>query len=100
MTEAVHLDPRDYPSLSTADVARLLGRNAETIRRMVRRGDLKAYDVAGKWGFKPRDVDEVAFGRPVVPDQPLEFEASAPLPSRPAARGSVARLDEIERGAA
>lgn len=88
------------PSLSTADVARLLGLNPETVRRMARRGELQAYEVAGKWGFKPRDVDALAFAKPVTPDQEPEFEAPTPLPSRPSARGSVARLDEIERGAA
>ncbi|MGH2450280.1 MAG: helix-turn-helix domain-containing protein [Candidatus Limnocylindria bacterium] len=93
-------DPGDYPSLSPDDVAQLLGLHAETVRRMARRGQLRAYRVAGRLKFCLNDVDQLAFADPMLP---THREPAPPRHRRTSTRsgstGSVSRLDEIERDA-
>lgn len=92
------MSPDEYPNLSPRDVGRLLGLNAETVRRMARRGELACFMVRGRMRFRRADVDALAFGQPLR----IAREAQEPRQrrvNRPPGAGSLAALEELEREA-
>lgn len=46
---------------SIAEVAEILGMNAETIKRYIYREELKAYKVGNQWRIKKEDLDRFVF---------------------------------------
>lgn len=89
------------PDLSPHDAARLSGVSYWTILRQIKTGKLRAFRRPGnQLAILHSDYRAWAYGRPVVPDQPAPSADTAPRRARrPAARGSLASLDDIERRA-
>jgi len=53
--------------LDAEEVAEILKINWRTVIKLVKRGELKAYDVAGKYRFSRSDVDEYLKKKRVQP---------------------------------
>jgi excisionase family DNA binding protein len=48
----------ENPALTVGDVAKLLRVGDKTIYRLVRRGELPGFKVAGSWRFKEEDISK------------------------------------------
>src|SRR5579862_1492693 len=54
--------------MTTEEVAELLRIDAVTVRRLITRGELTAYRVAGEYRFTPADLEKFLEGQRVVVD--------------------------------
>ena len=86
------------PLMSPQSIAELTGLSYYTVRRAILRGELRGFKVGGKLRVRESDYEGWAYAQPVRPVPRIE-RRSLPrsAPSRPAARGSVAALEAIER---
>lgn len=102
MTERPRQVVLDVP-LTPQECAELAGVHYITILRRIHAGHLRAFKPQGsrEYVVHPQDFHDWLYGRPVEPD-PVEVPVAAQTARRgaPAARGSLAALEEIERGAA
>ncbi len=71
--------PASTPAMTVRDVAEYLNVNAKTIYRLVQRGELPGFKVAGAWRFQRADIDEW------INSQKNESGAGAPQGQREAA---------------
>ena len=84
--------------LSPQSIAELTGLTYDTVRRAILRGTLRGFKVGGKLRVRESDYERWAYAQPVKPVPRIDrTPRRRPVPSRPAARGSVAALEEIER---
>ncbi len=92
MTEVLTVQeaPERVKLLTTAEVARLLGRHPKTVERMIRDGRLRATRLSGAstgpWGVRPEWVDELIDASETASAEPR------PLPVQGRARGRGRRL--------
>ena len=92
------------PLLTTDEVATILRVDAVTVRRMVQRGELDAYRVAGEYRFST-DLLQAYLTRQRLPRRGAQTDLTSPFsrlaPATAEALGQaqvIAHLDQIELG--
>jgi excisionase family DNA binding protein len=86
------------PLMSPQSIAQLTGLSYDTVRRAILRGELRGFKLGGKLRVRESEYVRWAYAQPVSPIPRIERPARrTPVRSLPSVRGSVARLEEIER---